>query len=210
MKANLLIGVAGLMLLLAPAIGGAQSIYSTSGASVTCNTVIGTGVVKPALGSGLPNAPTTLKLKALLTGCVVSGADPALVVTSGTLSAVFTAAAPGLSCGALGSGASVSGNFVIKWKAGKGQKLDFPTTTVAPTGGTLGGGLLVIGTGTYGNFTATGSLVGTSNAFAAGVPSFSGVTAEDIGNLFGQCNTPPAGTSKGLKLIHLGVGQVTM
>ena len=59
-----------------PAVSSAASIvFDTSGASVTCNTLIGTAKIKPAITT-LSTGAAEIKVKADLNGCVVTGATP--------------------------------------------------------------------------------------------------------------------------------------
>jgi hypothetical protein len=95
--------------------------------------------------------------------------------------------------------------MVAKWKAASGQKLDFSSTTVS--GGSIVGSAFTPGgalAGSYGEFTLSGQTLQPNSAFAGATPSTVAVTAEDIGNLLGQC----AGT--GIKTIHLSIGTVTL
>src|SRR5512143_1485349 len=76
----------------APAVAGATTLYDTSGATITCNTLIGTVAPKPFLTlTAEPN--TVMTIKGTLGGCTVSGAapvDPPLQVLSGKLTAKLT------------------------------------------------------------------------------------------------------------------------
>lgn len=196
----------------APTVAGATT-YDTSAASITCNTVIGTVAPKPLLTlTAQPN--TVLTIKAMLGGCSVSGATPsapALQVLSGRLTAKLTVTTDA-SCATLVSGFQVAGNFVFKWRTAPGQELDFPSTTFTPDAGGLVAGLVPVGTGTYGAFTAAGTLAAGS-AFAGGTPWFLGISAEDLYNMLGQCCTDQVSCSpvgKGIKLLHFGIGQIQM
>ena len=191
-----------LHLLVAPA-AKAQT-YDTSAATVTCDTFIGTVKIKPPLGA-IP-AATTLKVKGTLSGCFASGATPAspsLSVLSGKVSG--TLSNPSGSCLALAGSNPFSGNLVVKWKVASGQKLDASSTTLTP--GTINGGVLVPG-GAFGGAAyvqfAFGGTLQSGSAFTGATPSGVFATAEDVGNLLGQCN------GAGVKLIHIGIGTSTL
>lgn len=199
--------------LVAPAASRATTQYDTSAATITCNTLIGTVAAKPPL-TLTAQPDTVLTLKGTLGGCTVSGAAPAappLQVLSGRLTAKL-AVANDASCATLVAGFQATGNVVIKWRTATGQKLDFSSSTFTPDANGFSAGLVDVGAGTYGTFTATGTL-GSGGAFAGGTPGLFVVSAEDIFNMFGQCCTDamscsPAG--KGIRLLHFGIGQVQM
>ncbi|HLK10901.1 MAG TPA: hypothetical protein VKW76_05935 [Candidatus Binatia bacterium] len=184
-----------------------STVYTTSGATVVCNTVIGTASINPPITSASTGS-ATIKVKATLGGCSVTGASPAspaLTVVSGSIGGTLTTSgAPG--CAGLISPATISGNLVAKWKVASGQKLDFGSTTVS--GGSIVGSLFVPGgslMGSYGEFTLSGSTLQPSSAFAGGTPGFVAVTSEDVVNLGTQCAGPV-----GIKTIHLSIGTLTL
>ena len=191
--------------------GAASTVFDTSAASVTCLTVIGTATVNPPISSA-STGTAAIKVKAVLGGCTVTGAtvggnpqNPTIV--SGSVAATLnTTGSPG--CAGLLSGSSISGNFVTKWKLAPGQKLDFASTTAS--GGTIAGGLFGGAplTGVYGQFTLSGQTIAANSAFAGGTPSTIAVTGEDAGNLGALCAASPPG--KGIKTIHLAIGQLTL
>jgi hypothetical protein len=187
--------------------GAASPPFDTSGATITCNTVIGTATVNPPISTASTGS-ATIKVKAVLGGCVATGATPAgLTIVSGSVAGTLTTAGAA-GCAGLLLPSTITGNLVAKWKVGPGQKLDFASTTVA--GGTIVGGVFtgVPLTGSYGQFTVSGETMGANSAFAAGVPSIIAVTGEDVGNLAGLCASSPPG--KGIKTIHLSIGQLTL
>jgi hypothetical protein len=198
--------------LLAPATARAVD-YDTSGATISCTTLIGTVGLKPTL-TLTPQPDTELTLKGTLGGCTVSGAipaDPPLQVVSGKLTAKLTVPTAS-SCATLISGFQALGNFVFKWKTASGQNLDFPASTFTPDAGGLVAGLVPVGVTTYGGFSAAGTLAAGS-AFAGATPAFLVVSGEDIYNMFGQCCTDatmctPVG--KGIKKLHISIGQIVM
>lgn len=186
----------------------ATTIFTTTGASVTCNTVIGSASIAPPI-STTSTGTATVKVKAALAGCTATGATPAgLTVVSGTASGTLsTVGAPG--CAGLLAPATITGNLIVKWKVASGQKLDFPSSTAS--GGTLTGGVFTPGApfpGSYGQFTLSGQTLAASSAFAGGSPSTVAVTGEDIGNLGGSCLGAPPGA--GIKLVHLSLGTTTL
>jgi hypothetical protein len=211
MKARGLLNFGMLVLLATPAVVGAAT-YDTSGATITCTTLLGTVSPKPLLS--LTEQATVLTLKGKLSGCTVTGAipaDPPLQVVSGTLTAKLPVVGDA-SCATLISGFQVTGDFVFKWKTAKGQELDFSSTTFTPDAGGLVAGLVPLGSTTYGAFTATGTLA-TESAFAAGTPTLVLISAEDIYTMFGQCCTDPmvcAPVGTGVKKLHIGIGQIQM
>jgi hypothetical protein len=180
-------------------------VFTTSGATVSCNTIIGSASIKPPITS-LSTGTAVIKVKAALGGCTVTGATPSgLTIVSGTLSGTLNTTG-GAGCGGLLAPASITGNLVAKWKAGSGQKLDFSSTTLS--GGSIVGATFAPGgalAGTYGQFTLSGQTIQASSAFAGATPSTVAVTAEDIGNLGIQC-----AVGKGIKTIHLSIGTVTL
>jgi hypothetical protein len=211
MKARGLRELGMFVLLVAPAVAGAAT-YDTSGATITCTTLIGTVSPKPLLS--LTEQETVLTLKGKLSGCTVTGAipaDPPLQVVSGTLKAKLPVVGDA-SCATLIAGFQVTGDFVFKWKTAKDQELDFPTTTFTPDAGGLVASLVPLGATTYGAFTSTGTLA-TGSAFATGTPTLLLISAEDIYTMFGQCCTDPmicAPVGTGVKKLHIGIGQVQM
>jgi hypothetical protein len=206
MRRSVLIAVAALLPLVVPATGGATDLFNTSGASVTCSTVIGTTKISPPLNLTAAIPSTVFKIKAVLGGCVSTGATPSEpTIVSGKLSATLTLP-PGANCLALANPSSATGNMVVKWKTASGT-LDFPTTTVAPGIVTGTPGVIPPLVGSYASISSGGAFVGSSNAFAFGTPSFLAVIGEDILNLTPLCGLP---VGKGIKLVHLGPGQLTM
>jgi len=205
------LALAAFVCIAAPARGA--TIYDTSAASIACNTLMGTVSMKPKL-TEVPQPDMELTIKAKLGGCTVSGAtpaSPALYVPAGKLTAklkVTTAA----SCITLASGFNVTGDFVFKWKTAAGQKLDSSSTTFTPDSNGLVADLLPLGPGTYGVFTSTGTLAAGS-AFAGATPSLFVLSGEDVFDMIGQCCTDPAmcsPTGKGIKKLHLAIGQIEM
>lgn len=211
MKARGFLRIGMLALLVTPAAAGAQT-YDTSGATITCTTLLGTVSPKPLLS--LTEQETVLTIKGKLSGCTVTGAipaDPPLQIVSGTLKAKLPVVGDA-SCATLIAGFQVNGSFDFKWKTAKGQELDFASTTFTPDAGGLVAGLVPLGSTTYGVFTATGTL-GTGSAFGAAVPTIVLISAEDIYTMFGQCCTDPmicAPVGTGVKKLHIGIGQVQM
>jgi len=211
MKARGLFLLVTFVSFVAPAVAAATT-YDTSAASITCNTLIGTVTPKPLLT--LAAQPTVLTIKATLGGCTVSGAtpaDPPLQVLSGKLTARLTVTGDA-SCATLVAGFQVAENFVFTWKAATGQRLDFSSTTFTPDAAGLVAGVFPLGTGTYGVFTAAGTLA-SGSAFAGGTPGLLLVSAEDVYNMLGQCCTDPMSCSpvgKGIKRLHFGIGQIQM
>jgi hypothetical protein len=182
------------------------TVYDTSGATIVCNTVIGTASIKPPI-TAASTGSATVKVKATLGGCTVTGASPAsppLTVVSGSIAGTLTTSgAPG--CAGLLSPSSISGNLVAKWKVQSGQKLDFSSTTVS--GGSIVGSVFTPGgsfQGSYGEFTLSGSTLQPSSAFAGGTPHFVAATGEDVGDLGAQC------AGAGIKTIHLSIGTLTL
>ena len=191
--------------------GAATTLFNTSAASVTCLTVIGTATVNPPISSA-SSGTAIIKVKATLGGCTSTGAtvggnpqEPTIV--SGTVAATLnTAGSAG--CAGLLSPSTITGNFVTKWKLASGQKLDFASTTTSGgtiTGGLFGGAPL---TGAYGQFTLSGQTIQANSAFAGATPSTIAVTGEDALNLGTVCAASPPG--KGIKTIHLALGQLTL
>ncbi len=220
MRRSIFIGVAALLPVVVPAIGGAQTtLYNTQAATITCNTIYGTAAVKPVLTLTPPATPVpaTLTLKATLGGCTSSGATPSEpTILSGTLVAKIKTSAISATCLSLTSLGTVTGNLVFTWKTAKGQKLDSKTTIVTP-GSSVSGGLVAsfedtsdtpLGSGAaeYLYLSAGGALAsGVTNAFAGtATPSLFAITSEDLANVLGLC------TGSGIKLIHLGIGQATL
>jgi len=192
-----------------PAVSGAAStVFDTSGATVTCQTLIGTASVKPAITSASTGS-AVIKVKAILNGCVVTGATPSQpTIVSGAVSGTLTTSGAA-GCAGLLSPATISGNLVAKWKVASGQKLDFSSTTVS--GGTITGGVFTPGmpfSGSYGQFTLAGQTLAPSSAFGGGTPSTVALTGEDVGFLAGACAAAPPG--KGISTIHLSIGQTTL
>jgi hypothetical protein len=200
--------------LIAPAVVGATTLYDTSGATITCNTLVGTVAPKPFLTlTAEPN--TVITIKGTLGGCTVSGAvpaDPPLRVLSGKLTAKLTVITDA-SCATLVSGGfQVTGDLVLKWKTATGQKLDFSSSVFTPDAAGLVAGLVDVEASTYGAFTATGTLA-SGSAFAGGTPGFFVLSAEDIFNMAGQCCTDAMSCSpvgKGIRKLHFGIGQIQM
>jgi hypothetical protein len=184
----------------------ATTIFDTSGASITCNTVFGSASLKPPI-TPASTGQATIKVKATLGGCIVTGATPSgLTILSGTLSGTVTTNGSG-GCAGLAMPSTLTGNLVAKWKAASGQALDFKTTTVS--GGNIAAGVLSpagFGGATYAKFTFSGLTMQPNSAFAAGTPGANAATSEDIGNLNDKCANNPAG----IKTIHLGVGELTL
>jgi hypothetical protein len=183
-----------------------STLYDTSGATVVCNTVIGTASIKPPITQA-STGQATVKVKATLGGCTVTGASPAsppLTVVSGSIAGTLsTNGSPG--CAGLLAPASITGNLVAKWKVQSGQKLDFSSTTVS--GGSIVGGVFTPGgsfSGSYGQFNLNGAVLQPSSAFAGGTPSFVAATGEDVGDLGALCAGP------GIKTIHLSIGTLTL
>jgi hypothetical protein len=195
--------VGGILLSSSSALAGA-TVYDTSGATIVCNTVIGTASIKPPI-TAASTGSATVKVKATLGGCSVTGANPSgLTVVSGSIAGTLTTSgAPG--CAGLLSPSSISGNLVAKWKVQSGQKLDFSSTTVS--GGSIVGSVFTPGgsfQGSYGEFTLSGSTLQPSSAFAGGTPHFVAATGEDVGDLGAQC------AGAGIKTIHLSIGTLTL
>jgi hypothetical protein len=197
--------VGGSLLSSSPAHAGA-TVYDTSGATIVCNTVIGTASIKPPI-TAASTGSATVKVKATLGGCSVTGASPAspaLTIVSGSIAGTLTTSgSPG--CAGLLSPSTISGNLVAKWKVQSGQKLDFSSTTVS--GGSIVGSVFAPGgsfQGSYGQFTLSGSTLQPSSAFAGGTPHFVAATGEDVGNLGTQC------AGAGIKTIHLSIGTLTL
>ena len=210
MGKSILATLVAFLLSVVPVTGGATTTYDTSTASITCNTLIGTVSAKPML-TETSQPDTVLKIRAALGGCTVSGADPALRVLSGKLSAKLTVTS-GASCASLAGGFSVAGNIVFRWKTARGQELDFSATTFTPDSSGLVSALVPIGASVYGSFTAAGTLV-PGSAFAGATPALLVISAEDILNMLGQCCTDPTSCSPvgtGIKKLHFGIGQITM
>lgn len=212
MKVNALF-FAVLASLATPVAAGAVD-YNTSAATISCNTLIGTISAKPLLTmEALPN--TVLTIKGTLGGCSVSGAlpaDPPLYVLSGKMKAKVTVAGDA-SCISLVSGFQVSEGFVFTWKTATGQKLDYPSTTFTVDSNGLVAGLAPFGPGTYGVFTATGTLSSDSAFGGAMPPGFVFMSGEDVFNMLGQCCTDPVSCTpvgKGIKKLHFGIGQIQM
>jgi len=184
--------------------GHATTIFDTSGASITCNTVFGSASLKPAI-TPASTGTATIKVKATLGGCVVTGATPSgLTILSGTLTGTVTTAGSG-GCAGLAMPSTLTGNLVAKWKPASGQALDFKITTVS--GGNIAAGSLTPpGFGVYAKFTFSGLTMQPNSAFAAGTPGANAATSEDLGNLNDRCANNPAG----IKTIHLGIGQITL
>ncbi len=199
-----------------PAGAGAATVtYDTSGATVTCNTVIGTASIKPPI-SPTSTGTAQIKVKATLGGCAVTGATPSdpmapanPTIVSGSVGGTLNTVG-GAGCTGLLAPATITGNLVAKWKAASGQKLDVSSTTAANgtiTGTTFmpGGGF---GAAQYGQFTLSGQSLVAPSAFGGGTPSTVAVTGEDILNLGVQCLTALPG--KGIKTIHLAIGTLTL
>jgi hypothetical protein len=190
-------------LVASPAISSAQT-FDTSGATVSCTTIIGSASIKPPI-TGASTGTAVIKVKAALAGCTVTGSSPGgLTIVSGKLSGTLNSTGAG-GCGGLLMPATLSGPMVAKWKAGSGQKLDFTGTTAS--NGSIAGSVFAPGgglTGAYGEFTLSGQTIQASSAFAGATPSIVAVTAEDVGNLGAQC------AGSGIKTIHLSIGTVTL
>lgn len=191
--------------------GAASTVFDTSAASVTCLTSIGTATVNPPISTA-STGTAIIKVKAVLGGCTSTGAtvggnpqEPTIV--SGSVAATLNTSGAG-GCAGLASPSTISGNFVTKWKLAPGQKLDFASTTAS--GGTIVGGIFVGPglAGPYGQFNLSGQTLQAGSAFAAGTPLTIAVTGEDIGNLIAVCAGSPPG--KGIKTIHLALGNVTL
>ncbi len=206
-RRGILIGMTVVLPLSVHTASATSDLFNTSAAVINCATVIGTVSIKPAL-SPMPQS-SAFKVNAILGGCSTTGATSgtttdALNIVSGKISGTLTTP-PTSTCGGLFAPTAVTGTLTFSWKTGKGtsgdsQILDFPRTFLTP--GTLTRGVLPVGGGNYGNFTAGGTITG---AFLGGIPAFFAVTGEDIGNLGTQCGSPA-----GLKRITLGIGQITL
>jgi hypothetical protein len=212
MKANRLF-FAVLACLATPVVASAVD-YNTSAATISCNTLIGTISSKPVLTmEAQPN--TVLTIKGTLGGCTVSGAlpaDPPLYVLSGKMKAKVTVTTDA-SCISLVSGFQVAESFAFTWKTATGQKLDFPSTTFTVDSSGLIASLAPFGSGTYGVFTATGTLSSDSAFTGATTPGFVFMSGEDVFNMLGQCCTDPVSCTpvgKGIKKLHFGIGQIQM
>ena len=184
--------------------------FDTSGATVTCTTIVASASLKPPISASSTGSGVT-KVKATLDGCIVTGATPSNpTIIKGTLKGTLnTTGSPG--CGGLLGGATIAGDIIVKWKAASGQTLDFPTTTVS--GGSITGGTFAPGTasvggsgfqGVYGKFTISGQTIQPNSAFAGATPSATAATQSDVGVLNNLCN----GT--GIKKITLGLGNFVL
>lgn len=181
-----------------------------SQSTIRCETLFATMGVKPVLTLGPSAAPVVIKVKGTVAGCTVLTGNTATVL-SGKLSGSLTAPA-GTSCTALASPTAVTGTLTIKWAADKTTPLmqGASTITINQVSGGLFQGPGTMGANVVGQFSLGVSLV--SGAFAGtdggATSSIVGATSEDVGNLLGQCVTPDfMGTGKGIKLIHLGMGE---
>jgi hypothetical protein len=199
-RKGIVVGVVALLPLGAHT-ASAVTMYDTSGASITCNTMVGVAKIRPSLTFS-PLGPSAIKLKATLTDCYISGtvtpASPPLEVYSGKLSGTLTD--QGLGCLGFGGSGTVDGSVTVKWKT-NGKVLDSVLTPGILTEGTID----IPDTPPNASYAAliTGGSV--SGGFAAGVPNFFLVASETLANFVTQCAGP-----KGLKVIHIGVGQLTL
>lgn len=176
--------------------------------SITCNTVIATAKFKPPLVFGGGATATAIALKGTVQGCTVSGANPATVL-SGKFSGTLVGATNDCSF-VLSSSTPQVGTLTFTWKADKTTPLlqtksTVSVTTVSGTTTTLGGAVggatffqLVLGTsGVSGAFTGGDGGASSSNVF---------ISSEDLfGSATQQCNS-----SNGMKIIHLGLGTITL
>jgi hypothetical protein len=178
-------------------------VFNTQSASVQCNTLIATATIAPPI-TAASTGSATIKVKGTLGGCTSTGATPSEpTIVSGSFTGTLSSSGGGSGCAGLLGSSSISGNLIIKWKAGAGQKLDFASTTLS--GGSITGGVFNgPGSVAYGEFSLSGQSIQASSAFAGGTPQTASATLEDAGNLFAQCNG-----ATGIKTIHLGVGNAT-
>jgi hypothetical protein len=190
-----------------PSSGAGAAKVDVSNDSITCNTVIATAGVKPALSNnGSSSTPTQITVKGVVNGCTVSGSNAATI-----LSGSFTGklAGTGNTCTGLLGTTPDTGALTFKWKADPTTPLLQTSSVINVTGVT--GGLhsesLNGGSQSYGDFVINSS--GVTGAFTGGnngaSSSNESVTSEDAGALLGEC-----GQVAGLKTIHIGMGTFTL
>jgi len=183
----------------------AQTVDATH-YTITCDTLSkGTIGFKPSLlipGGAVPLEST--KIKGTLSGCVATpdGANPAITVTSGSVSGLLSSTSN--SCTALLGPSTASGTITIKWKVASPVKLTNATTTITVASGNVAGGTLAPfgDAATYGMFTIsgttqTGPFGGPSGTGAASVTK--AVTVQGESALAAACVS-----TAGLKAANIG------
>lgn len=190
------------------AASAAQAQVDVSNDTITCNTVTGTALVKPALSNaGSASTPTLTVVKGTLNGCSVSGPHAA-VIDSGKFTGKLTGV--GNTCTGLVGTTPRSGTIVIKWKTPAsftGILQTSSTVTVTGVTGSLHSESLNGGPQSYGDFVINSS--GVTGAFTGGDGgSTSGneiVASDDVGATLLGC-----ASTAGVKTLHIGLGTITL
>jgi hypothetical protein len=189
-----------LLAALTPIPGQAQPI-DVSNDSISCNTSFGTASISPALVIGGTATSTTMRVKATLAGCTVTGPNPAAILF-GKVSGRLT----GISNECITLEAPLAGALTIRWKADKTTPILQKSSTVMITNVTFGG-FGAPWNAIYGQFSlGTGGVTG---AFTGGdggsMSSNVSLTSQDIGEILAGCGSP-----KGLDELNTGLGQFTL
>jgi hypothetical protein len=195
------------MAMLIPSSGASAPKVDVSDDMITCNTVIATTTVSPALSNGgSSSTPTKITVKGSVNGCTVTGPNPATVL-SGTFTAKL--AGTGNTCTGLLGTTPTTGDLTFKWKGDPTTPL-LQTSSIVTVTGITGGThseSLNGGSQTYGDFIVDSS--GVTGAFTGPdhgtTSSNESVTSQDVGALLGGC-----GTTNGLKTINIGLGTFTL
>jgi hypothetical protein len=189
-------GIAVALLFALAGVCGAATDVSTD--TVTCDTLIGTVKIKPAL-TLMTGIPLTITVKGVVAGCT-DGVNGSVKILASKFSAKLSSISTG--CGGLLGSSPISGPIKVSWKADKTTPITpkasvIMTTTL--TGGIYGyapwftpyGMLTLAASGVTGAF--TGSDGGASTAAVAALADSIGVLGTDCG-------------LAGIGQMHLGLG----
>jgi hypothetical protein len=211
--------------------GGAPPI-DNSNDTITCNTVIGSAKIKPALTFTGGAGATAIQIKGTLDGCT-DGTNSAVKIGPSKFKGILTGSST--NCLSLSGTSSVTGSLDIKWKnasltcfGGTNDGTACATSATCTGGGTcsstaitqkdstvtlttLNGGMYAPGMGipgTYGDFGIGSGTATVAGGFTGGNGGATStallVTGQDIVAEANACAGP------GLKAITLGIGTLTL
>jgi len=179
--------------------------------SITCNSVVlASASLKPPLAFSGSASSVAIKVKGTLGGCV-DNTNGAVIIDSGSFSGTLTGTSN--NCTALLGTNPATGTLTFKWKANKATPILQTSSVVTVT--TITGGLLApggaFGAANYAQFSLGTS--GVTGAFTGGdagaTSSNTNVTSEDAGAFNTMC-TNGDGVKSGIKVLHIGLGTVTL
>lgn len=196
------------LLVQASSVWAGPTPIDVSNDQITCNTVIGSIKIKPALTTS-GSSPTIIQVKGTVDGCTDTTNNAVKILASG-FKGVLNGSSN--SCLTLLGPSSTTGSITVKWKADSSTPIAQKSSTLNVT--TLTGGTFSPGgafaSASYGQFQITsGTSITAGGAFTGGdggtTSTATLVTGEDVGSLATAC-----ASSKGLKALVLGIGTLTL